>query len=128
MMNHIYIPSTASRLRSDKLMQGCMAAVLILDLDCGRAVSGFTITLTCLTTSLGSMAITISGTKGYEHRTRGLSSREAPCQSALCLAARNLGKTRFCVYLNILKLSTLPHLIAILFLIYHPRHRRGPAV
>ncbi|SJL11231.1 uncharacterized protein ARMOST_14634 [Armillaria ostoyae] len=37
MTNHMYIPSTASSLRSDKLMQGCMAAVLILDLDCGQA-------------------------------------------------------------------------------------------
>ncbi len=41
------------------------------------------------------MAISFLGTNGYEHITR-LSSQEAPRESALCLAARILAKTRLC--------------------------------
>ncbi len=72
-------------------------------------------------TFLGSITIDILGTKGYEHRTRGLSLQEAPCQSALCLVVRNLVRTWLCcllehaqlIYPSALHTEPVPYITAV---------------
>ncbi|KAK0189616.1 hypothetical protein F5146DRAFT_1122137 [Armillaria mellea] len=74
----------------------CRAALLILDLDYERASMGI-------------------------EPEDVLSSREAPCQLALCLAARDWRKLDSVIYLNMVNSSTPPYLIPSMCPVDHPR-------